>query len=69
MVLVPRQCKAWGRVCRVAMSKKALPVASRELDTGHATRGVWLVKVPKYLSEAWMAAGASTDVGVMRVNS
>lgn len=44
--------------------------ATRELGTELATRAVWLVKVPKYLSEAWLAAeGEGKDLGAMRVSS
>lgn len=37
------------------------------IDTEKAVRGVWLVKVPKYLSEIW-EANAGSDVGRLRLN-
>lgn len=38
------------------------------LDTSHATRGVWLVKVPNYLSESWKKASESQELGKMRIS-
>lgn len=48
------------------MSKKARAEA-RRLDTAQAARGLWLVKVPNYLSEAWEKAGQDDCVGVLKV--
>lgn len=48
------------------MSKKVKSEA-RRLDTGQAGRGVWLVKVPNYLSEAWERAGQEKCLGVLRI--
>lgn len=42
--------------------------AARELDVSGATRGVWLIKVPKYLSETWLAARAKAELGTMRIS-
>ena len=42
---------------------------SSELDVTNAARGVWLVKVPNYLSDVWKQTGASTELGVMRDTS
>jgi len=43
----------------------------KELDTTWAARGLWLVKVPKYISERWDAVaaseGASEEVGKIRI--
>ncbi|XP_041358601.1 general transcription factor IIF subunit 2-like [Gigantopelta aegis] len=39
----------------------------KDLDLTFASRGVWLVKVPKYLSERWQKAKASSDVGKLRI--
>lgn len=40
----------------------------RDLDLTGAARGVWLVKVPKYLSERWMEAEGTGEVGKLRIN-
>eukprot|EP00088_Acartia_fossae_P071011 TRINITY_DN9653_c0_g1_i11.p1 TRINITY_DN9653_c0_g1~~TRINITY_DN9653_c0_g1_i11.p1 ORF type:complete len:288 (-),score=63.36 TRINITY_DN9653_c0_g1_i11:300-1163(-) len=42
--------------------KKAL-----DLDLTHATRDVWLVKVPKYISDRWTKAGPNADVGKLKI--
>jgi len=42
--------------------KKAL-----ELDLTNSTRDVWLVKVPKYISDRWSKAGPNADVGKLRI--
>lgn len=39
----------------------------RSLDTSNAARGVWLVKVPNYLSERWKKAKKDQDLGKMRI--
>ena len=48
------------------MSKKASKEA-RKLDTTGAGRGLWLVKVPNYMSEAWGKAGQLQSLGVLKV--
>lgn len=40
---------------------------SREVDLTAAGRGVWLIKVPKYLSEKWEKASGSCEVGKLRI--
>ena len=47
------------------MSKKGKE--ARRLDTSQAGRGVWLVKVPNYLSEAWGRAGQEQCLGVLKI--
>ena len=42
---------------------------ARELDTSNATKGVWLIKVPNYLSEMWKEAEPNSDLGLMRISS
>ncbi|XP_055954247.1 general transcription factor IIF subunit 2 isoform X2 [Patella vulgata] len=39
----------------------------REVDTAAAGRGVWLVKVPKYLSEIWRESTPNSDVGKLKI--
>ena len=40
---------------------------ARELDTSNATKGVWLIKVPNYLSDMWKEAEPNSDLGLMRI--
>lgn len=49
--------------------KRSSKVAARPLDVTNASRGVWLIKVPNYLSDAWMKAGPNAELGVMRDSS
>uniref|UniRef100_T1H645 General transcription factor IIF subunit 2 n=1 Tax=Megaselia scalaris TaxID=36166 RepID=T1H645_MEGSC len=39
-----------------------------ELDLSNAGRGVWLVKVPKYIAQRWEAAPSHVDVGKLRIS-
>ena len=43
--------------------------SARELDTSNATKGVWLIKVPNYLSDMWKEAEPNSDLGLMRITS
>ena len=36
--------------------------SDRDLDLENSHRGVWLVKVPKYISDRWEKAAANTEV-------
>lgn len=40
----------------------------RELDLSNAGRGVWLVKVPKYIARKWEKAPSQMDVGKLRIS-
>ena len=42
--------------------------SDRDLDLENSHRGVWLVKVPKYISDRWEKAAANTEVGKLRIN-
>jgi transcription initiation factor TFIIF subunit beta len=42
---------------------------ARALDVSRATREVWLVKVPNYLSDVWSKAEPGAELGVMRDSS
>lgn len=52
------------------MSKddKDKPQVDKELDLSNAGRGVWLVKVPKYISNKWEKAPSNMDVGKLRIS-
>ncbi|KAH3810558.1 hypothetical protein DPMN_138952 [Dreissena polymorpha] len=41
----------------------------RDVDLRAAERGVWLVKVPKYLSEKWKRASGKGEVGKLKIIS
>ena len=38
-----------------------------DVDLSHSARGVWLVKVPKYIADRWERAKDGTDVGQLRI--
>lgn len=40
--------------------------SARPLDVSRATREVWLVKVPNYLSDIWSKTEPGADLGLMR---
>ncbi|GFO16489.1 general transcription factor iif subunit 2 [Plakobranchus ocellatus] len=42
--------------------------APRDVDVSAAGRGVWLVKVPKYLSDQWKSCPPGTDVGNLKIS-
>lgn len=44
------------------------PHIDRELDLSNAGRGVWLVKVPKYIAQKWEKAPSNMDVGKLRIS-
>ena len=39
--------------------------SDRDLDLENSHRGVWLVKVPKYISDRWEKAAANTEVRLL----
>lgn len=41
---------------------------SNELDVTNASRGVWLVKVPKYMNTKWQKASPMTEIGRLQIN-
>ncbi|XKL61066.1 hypothetical protein PGB90_008123 [Kerria lacca] len=40
----------------------------KELDISNASRGIWLVKVPKYIASKWEKAPSSIEVGKLKIN-
>ena len=38
-----------------------------DVQLTHTNRGVWLVKVPKYISDRWEKAAANTEVGKLKI--
>lgn len=49
-------------------SKKSKAVPARGLGISNATRGVWLVKVPNYLADAWKEAGPASELGKIKIS-
>jgi transcription initiation factor TFIIF subunit beta len=39
----------------------------KELDIENASRGVWLVKVPKYMASKWEKASAMSEIGRLKI--
>lgn len=51
------------------MSKETeAPRADKELDLSNAGRGVWLVKVPKYIANKWEKAPGNIEVGKLKIS-
>lgn len=42
--------------------------APKDVDVSAAGRGVWLVKVPKYISQQWKTCPPGTDVGKLKIS-
>lgn len=40
----------------------------KELDLSNAGRGVWLVKVPKYIATKWDRAPGNVEVGKLKIS-
>lgn len=49
------------------MSKDEPKHVDKELDLSNAGRGVWLVKVPKYMANKWEKAQGNMEVGKLRI--
>ncbi|XP_017785531.1 PREDICTED: general transcription factor IIF subunit 2 [Nicrophorus vespilloides] len=41
----------------------------RDLDLSNASRGVWLVKVPKYIANRWEKAPGDIEVGKLKISN
>lgn len=50
------------------MSNPAVPHVDRELDLSNTGRGVWLVKVPKYIANKWDKAPGDIEVGKLKIS-
>lgn len=50
----------------MSSNKEEVKHVDKELDLSNAGRGVWLVKVPKYLASKWEKLPGS-DVGKLRI--
>lgn len=47
---------------------KETKIIDKELDLSNAGRGVWLVKVPKYISNKWEKAPGTIEVGKLKIS-
>jgi len=47
--------------------EKSKKHSDKDLDLSNAARGVWLVKVPKYIAERWETAAGGSEVGKMKI--
>ncbi|XP_072936861.1 general transcription factor IIF subunit 2 [Epargyreus clarus] len=45
-----------------------VPQVDRELDLSNTGRGVWLVKVPKYIANVWKKAPGNIEVGKLKIS-
>ncbi|XP_020811499.1 general transcription factor IIF subunit 2 [Drosophila serrata] len=48
--------------------KDKAQIIDKDLDLSNAGRGVWLVKVPKYIAQKWEKAPSNMDVGKLRIS-
>ena len=48
-------------------TEKVKKTSDKDLDLSNAGRGVWLVKVPKYIAERWESAPGGTEVGKLKI--
>ena len=47
--------------------EKVKKPSDKDLDLANKARGVWLVKVPKYIAERWESGGGGKDVGKLKI--
>lgn len=46
---------------------KASSESDRDVDCSNASRGIWLVKVPKYIAEKWCKAAPLSEAGRIKI--
>lgn len=51
-----------------AVAPPAKEKRSTDLELSNAKRGVWLVKVPKYIAERWDTSDPNTFVGNLKIS-
>ena len=51
----------------IAIMSAGITHTERELDLSNAGRGVWLVKVPKYIANKWEKAPGNIEVGKLKI--
>lgn len=52
----------------IKMQKDETKYIDKELDLSNAGRGVWLVKVPKYIATKWEKATGASEVGKLTIS-
>lgn len=59
---------AGARGISVTASAAAAGSIDKELDLSNAGRGVWIVKVPKYIANRWEKASSTSEVGKLKIH-
>jgi len=67
MVITNTRCSLVNEVTMTSNSNVPSDKAPGDLDVENASRGVWLVKVPKYLSNEWEKSGPKTEIGRLKI--
>ena len=49
------------------MSSASAPHTEKDLDLTNADRGIWLVKVPKYIENKWQKAPGHIEVAKLKI--
>ena len=47
---------------------KEKKTSDKDLDLSNSNRGVWLVKVPKYIADRWESVQANSTVGKIKIS-
>ena len=50
-----------------AQGENQKKASGKDLDLSNANRGVWLVKVPKYIAERWETSAPNSSVGKLKI--
>ena len=53
----------------VATPEKPTKKSDKDIDLSNSERGVWLVKVPKYIADRWSKADPCSEVGRLRFDA
>ena len=51
-----------------AASAKEKKTSDKDLDLTNSNRGVWLVKIPKYIADRWESVEANATVGKVKLS-
>ena len=53
---------------QIAGPAKEKKASDKDLDLSNCNRGVWLVKVPKYIADRWESVDANATVGKVKLS-
>ena len=53
---------------QIAGPAKEKKASDKDLDLSNCNRGVWLVKVPKYIADSWESVEANATVGKVKLS-